>query len=162
MSLTFCDYGITVEKYYIFTTWIEYTVVKVSPGGSYGVLALRSQGKLKSFCKFLEVFKICFYHLLVFKCPHHLTLSASLKLHSFLSKTTIHRSLPPPKIFGKKDKSNHQGDSNETPIIQTQSSSTARQNFEGSKYDKPSYIEEHTSVVLTLGSFCVFRCRCCK
>ena len=33
--------------------------------------------------------------------------SPPLKLHSFSSKTIIHRSLPPPKILGQKAKNNH-------------------------------------------------------
>ena len=33
---------------------------------------------------------------------HHLRLSTPLKLHSFSSKKAIHRSLPPPKFWGKK------------------------------------------------------------
>ena len=36
------------------------------------------------------------------KCPHHLWLSPSLKLHSFLSETIIHRSPPLPKIWRQK------------------------------------------------------------
>ena len=40
-----------------------------------------------------------FYHLVVFECPHHLTLSALLKLHFFLSKTSIR--------LRQKAKSNH-------------------------------------------------------
>ena len=48
-----------------------------------------------------------FHHLVVIECPHHLTLSAPLKLHSFLSKMTIHRSLPPPKILRQEAKSNY-------------------------------------------------------
>ena len=48
-----------------------------------------------------------FYHLVVFECPYHLALSALLKLHSFSSKMTIHRSPPPPKVLGQKARSNH-------------------------------------------------------
>ena len=66
-------------------------------------------------CKCLK-FKICFYHLVVFECPYHLTLSAPLKLHSFSSKIIISRSPPPPKILWQKGKSIHYGDSNEPPI----------------------------------------------
>ena len=43
-----------------------------------------------------------FSYLVVFDCPYHLTLSALLKLHSFLSKMTICRSPPPPITLGKK------------------------------------------------------------
>ena len=100
----------------------KYKVVKVSSGGSYGVLALalESYGKSENFCV-CNTWKCIqfnfFYHLVVFECPHQLTLSASLKLHSFSSKMTIHRSLPLPKILGQKAKSNQLSDSKEPPII---------------------------------------------
>ena len=42
-----------------------------------------------------------FTNLVMFECPHHLTLSASLKLHSFSRKIIICRYLPPPKIREK-------------------------------------------------------------
>ena len=48
-----------------------------------------------------------FYHLVVFECPQHLTLSPLLKLHSFLSKKRIRRFSPPLKISEQKAKSNH-------------------------------------------------------
>ena len=41
------------------------------------------------------------------ECPHHFTLSAPLKLHSFSSKMTIRRFTTTPKIFGQKSKSNY-------------------------------------------------------
>ena len=45
-----------------------------------------------------------FYHLVVFECPLDLPLSAPLKLHSFLHKTTICRYLPSPKILRQNPK----------------------------------------------------------
>ena len=53
----------------------------------------------------------------MFKCPYHLILSVPLKLHSFLSKMTIRRFLPPPKIVGQKAESSHYDDSNEPQKI---------------------------------------------
>ena len=44
-----------------------------------------------------------FNHIVVFECPHHLTLSAPLKLHSFSSKMTIGHL---PKLWDKKPKNN--------------------------------------------------------
>ena len=47
--------------------------------------------------------KLNFLNLLVvLECPHYLTLSAPLKLHSFSTKMTIPRHLP--KFWGKKPK----------------------------------------------------------
>ena len=63
----------------------------------------------------LQVHKVqFFYHLVVFECPHHLTLSAPLKLHSFSSKMIIRRSLLPSKILGAKS-------SNEPPEVKVAS-----------------------------------------
>ena len=50
-----------------------------------------------------------------FDYPHYLWFSPLLKLHSFLSKSIIPRPQPPPKIWGEKAKSNHQGDFSESP-----------------------------------------------
>ena len=43
-----------------------------------------------------------FDQLVVFECRYHLSLSTQFKLHSFLSKKTIHISPPPPKVLGQK------------------------------------------------------------
>ena len=54
----------------------------------------------------LQVHKVqkIVYHLVAFECVHHLTLLAPLELHAFLSKITICRFLPLPKILGQKAK----------------------------------------------------------
>ena len=84
----------------------KYQVVKVSLGGLYGALMLGSIERLcvptTCECKFNFSFNP-----LVFESPHYLTLSAPLKLHSFSTKTTIHRFMSPPKILWQKAKSNH-------------------------------------------------------
>ena len=77
--------------------------MKVSPGGSWWVLTVGASAW--SFCvpTTRECIKFEFFKTVVgFECPHHLWLPPPLKLNSFLSKTIIHRSPPPPRILGPK------------------------------------------------------------
>ena len=65
----------------------------------------------------LRVQKVQFFKQQVgVECSHHLWLSPTLKLHSFLSKTIMYRLPKSPKILGQKSKSNHWCDANDSQM----------------------------------------------
>ena len=96
---------------------VKYLVVKIPPGDWLGVSVSAMvrgwglvHGHAKSFWTLSPKGAKSFNFLkwqVRFQCPHHLWLSPPLKLHSFASKTIIHRSPPPPNILGQKAKNNH-------------------------------------------------------
>ena len=91
-----------------FTRWLVWGTS--ASAGTRDSASAREPGKIGKFLHShcLQGHEVQFFnYLVVFECPYHLTLSALLKLHSFLSKTTIHRSQTFRKILGRKAKSYH-------------------------------------------------------